>query len=86
MKWMTYYLYHLKVTKRVYSCICASRSQRLVKMRGGSYSHMRFYSRSARSYSSAWRLKTWLRSRIGEEKFNDLAALNGHKQRTTVYS
>lgn len=35
-----------------------------------------------RSFSSARRLKTWLRSRMGEERFSNLAVLNGHKQRT----
>ena len=39
-----------------------------------------------RSFSSARRLKTWLRSRMGEERFSDLAMLNGHKRRTDSVS
>ena len=34
-----------------------------------------------RSFSSARRLKTWLRSRMGDERFSNLAVLNGHKRR-----
>ena len=34
------------------------------------------------SYSSAWHLKAWLRSSMGDERFCNLATLNGHKQRT----
>ncbi len=34
------------------------------------------------SFSSARRLKTWLRSRMGDDRFTNLAVLNGHKQRT----
>ena len=41
---------------------------------------------SERSYSSARRLNTRLRSRMGDERFSDLAVLDGHKQRTeSVY-
>ncbi len=32
------------------------------------------------SFSSARRLKTWLSSRMGDERFSDLAVVNGHKQ------
>lgn len=39
-----------------------------------------------RSFSSARRLKTWLRSRMGGERFSNLAALNGHKQITDSVS
>ena len=39
-----------------------------------------------RSFSSARRLKTWLRSRMGDERFSNLAVLNGHKQRTDSVS
>ena len=35
-----------------------------------------------RSFSSARRLKTWLRSRMSDDRFTNLAVLNGHKQRT----
>lgn len=38
------------------------------------------------SFSSARRLKTWLRSRMGGERFSNLAVLNGHKQRTDSVS
>ena len=39
-----------------------------------------------RSFSSARRLKTWLRSRMGGERFSNLAVLNGHKQITDSVS
>ena len=39
-----------------------------------------------RSFSSARRMKTWLRSRMGEERFSNLAMLNGHKRRTDSVS
>ena len=39
-----------------------------------------------RSFSSARRLKTWLRSRMGDDRFSNLAARNGHKQRTDSVS
>ena len=39
-----------------------------------------------RSFSSARRLKTWLRSRMGDERFSNLAMLNGHKRRTDSVS
>ena len=39
-----------------------------------------------RSFSSARRLKTWLRSRMGDERFSNLAVLNGHKRRTDSVS
>ena len=32
------------------------------------------------SLSSARRLKTWVRSRMGDERFSNLTVLNGHKQ------
>jgi len=39
-----------------------------------------------RSFSSARRLKTWLRARMGDERFGNLVVLNDHKQRTdSVY-
>ena len=39
-----------------------------------------------RSFSSARRMKTWLRSRMGEERFSNLAMLNDHKRRTDSVS
>ncbi|CAH3140884.1 unnamed protein product, partial [Porites evermanni] len=39
-----------------------------------------------RSFSSARRLRTWLRSRMGDERFSNLAMLNGHKRRTDSVS
>ena len=35
-----------------------------------------------RSFSSARHLKAWLRSRMDDERFSNLATLNGHKQST----
>ena len=35
-----------------------------------------------RSFSTARRLKTWLRSRMNQERFSNLAVLNIHKERT----
>ena len=35
-----------------------------------------------RSFSTARRLKTWLRSRINQERFSNLTVLNIHKERT----
>ena len=34
-----------------------------------------------RSFSTAWRLKTWLRSRMNQERFSNLTVLNIHKER-----
>ena len=35
-----------------------------------------------RSFSTAWRLKTWLRSKVNQERFSNLTVLNIHKERT----
>ena len=35
-----------------------------------------------RSFSTARRLKTWLRSRMNQERFSNLTVLNIHKERT----
>ena len=35
-----------------------------------------------RSFSTARRLKTWLRSRMNQERFRNLTVLNIHKERT----
>ena len=35
-----------------------------------------------RSFSAAWRLKTWLRLTIIQESFSNLTELNSHKERT----
>ena len=35
-----------------------------------------------RSFSTARRLKTWLRSRMNQERFSNLTVLNLHKERT----
>ena len=35
-----------------------------------------------RSFSTAGRLKTWLRSRMNQERFSNLTVLNIHKERT----
>ena len=35
-----------------------------------------------RSFSTAGRLKTWLRSRMNQERFRNLTVLNIHKERT----
>ena len=35
-----------------------------------------------RSFSAARRLKTWLRSRMNQERFSNLTVLNIHKERT----
>ena len=35
-----------------------------------------------RSFSTAWRLKTRLRSRMNQERFSNLTVLNIHKERT----
>ena len=35
-----------------------------------------------RSFSTALRLKTWLRSRMNQERFSNLTVLNIHKERT----
>ena len=48
----------------------------------GSYSYRRSYRMNERSYSSSRRLKTWLRSRMGDERFSSLTVLNGRKQST----
>ena len=37
---------------------------------------------SERSFSTAWRLKTWLRSRMNQERFSNLTVFNIHKERT----
>jgi len=35
-----------------------------------------------RSFSTARRLKTWLRSKMTQERFSNLTILNSHKERT----
>ena len=37
---------------------------------------------SERSFPSVWCLKMWLWSRMGDERFSNLAVLNGHKWKT----
>ena len=37
-----------------------------------------------RSFSTARRLKTWLRSTMTQERFSNLTILNSHKERTEV--
>ena len=39
-----------------------------------------------RSFSTARRLKTWLRSRMNQERFSNLTVLNIHKERTDMLS
>ena len=39
-----------------------------------------------RSFSTARRLKTWLRSRMNQERFSNLVVLNIHKERTDSLS
>ena len=39
-----------------------------------------------RSFSTARRLKTWLRSRMNQERFSNLTVLNIHKERTNRFS
>ena len=39
---------------------------------------------SERSFSTAWRLKTWLCSRMNQEQFSNLTVLNIHKERTDI--
>ena len=51
---------------------------------GGSYSHRHSYRIGERWFSSARRLKTWLRSRMDCERNRNLAVLNSHKQRTSL--
>ena len=53
-----------------------------VMLLGRSYSHRCSYHMSERSHLSARRLKTWLKSKMGDERFRYLAVLNGHKDRT----
>ena len=39
---------------------------------------------SERSFSTVRRLKTWLRSRMNQERFSNLTVFNIHKERTDV--
>ena len=44
--------------------------------------HVQSGSAGERSFSAAWRLRTWLRLTIIQESFSNLTVLNSHKERT----